>query len=485
VLDPSSYVLTPQAHLTGGFAFDTWFGDNTHAGDFVFTIGGYHPAFKKPDWYPSEPRVGIDWKVSDEVSIAGAAYFAITPAAMMAGSQLAVTFESGDLKAWLKASADVLLYWKPFHFEAEISITVGVSYHIHFLSVNTTLDIELGASLSLWGPPTGGKVRVEWFIISFTVGFGDDNKGDDKVIDWEQFKSLLPHKPPTRSTGRRERLSAPPPTPAYLHINVGEGLLETVTIDGVTHWLVRPGDFTFTTNAAIPATTAVVIEDNDGHSKQFTGPAVGMQRLKNTDGKGGISKADYQSTQTIAIVRIPDGHQKDLKNCLLGPNDCTVRPAACHDPFAVLTGWSKEPVENGVPSAVWGDGSSALSSDPAGAVVKALTGVRLFPNLPDPSGSPDLTIDKVFADEVINPGNEDLLPLTPTAVAPGVPPAIADSFVDIRNIEDREHVTNRAAIFELLAGLGIDCGQNGSLAKTAADPGRAFADEPLEGVVAA
>ena len=58
MLAPSSFLLDPACHLTGGFAFCLWFGDNPHAGDFVVTIGGYHPAFAPPSYYPVVPRSG-------------------------------------------------------------------------------------------------------------------------------------------------------------------------------------------------------------------------------------------------------------------------------------------------------------------------------------------------------------------------------------------------------------------------------------------
>lgn len=48
ILSKNSYVLTPDCHLTGGFAFSLWFGDNPNAGQFVITLGGYHPAFQVP-----------------------------------------------------------------------------------------------------------------------------------------------------------------------------------------------------------------------------------------------------------------------------------------------------------------------------------------------------------------------------------------------------------------------------------------------------
>lgn len=93
-LSPNSFVIAPACHLTGGFALCYWFPPSGYAGDFVFTVGGYHAAFKPPSHYPRPPRLGISWILSDELSIRGEAYFAITPKACMGGGKLQVNFDA-------------------------------------------------------------------------------------------------------------------------------------------------------------------------------------------------------------------------------------------------------------------------------------------------------------------------------------------------------------------------------------------------------
>jgi hypothetical protein len=44
------------------FAVCFWFGIpgvTDHVGDFVYSIGGYHPAFDVPEWYPPVKRLGM------------------------------------------------------------------------------------------------------------------------------------------------------------------------------------------------------------------------------------------------------------------------------------------------------------------------------------------------------------------------------------------------------------------------------------------
>jgi uncharacterized protein DUF6603 len=74
----NSYILSKDCHLNGGFAFYTWFAPHRQAGDFVLTLGGYHPKFVAPDHYPQVPRLSLNWQVSSELHLKADAYFALT-----------------------------------------------------------------------------------------------------------------------------------------------------------------------------------------------------------------------------------------------------------------------------------------------------------------------------------------------------------------------------------------------------------------------
>jgi hypothetical protein len=256
-LTPSSYVLTKQCQLTGGFAFCLWFGANEHAGDFVLTLGGYHPAFEPKPWYPTVPPVGFHWAVDSSLVIKGAAYFAITPTAAMAGGSLEVVFESGDLRAWLTAHANIMIRWRPFYVTAEVGISVGVSYRLNLGFTSTVLAVELGASLNLWGPPTGGVVHVDWYIISFSISFGEAQVSPGKLtLGWDGFQALLPSAGhPAHAPARAASLARPAsqPHPAIVTLSVSRGLRST---DGVTgDWIVRADELVLFAASAIPMTS--------------------------------------------------------------------------------------------------------------------------------------------------------------------------------------------------------------------------------------
>src|SRR5690606_24734835 len=130
---------------------------------------------------------------NDNISVKGEAYFALTPSCMMAGAKLNLMFELGKLKAWFFAGADFILKWKPFFYQARVQVSVGASYRISIFGIGKTFKIELGADLSIWGPEFSGKVHIDWYIISFTIGFGAKSPNEPKPIEWEEFaNSFIP-----------------------------------------------------------------------------------------------------------------------------------------------------------------------------------------------------------------------------------------------------------------------------------------------------
>lgn len=191
-LTSESYILSKQCKLTGGFALYGWFGGE-HSGDMVLTMGGYYPGYRRPEHYPSVPRVGFHWKIGNDLDISGEMYFALTPREIMAGGRLSAVYTVGKLRAYFIAAADFILGWKPFYYEASMRVQIGVSYRVDFLFVHKTFTVELGVGLDLWGPEFGGIAHISWFIISFDIRFGSKERNKNTAIGWDEFTgSFLP-----------------------------------------------------------------------------------------------------------------------------------------------------------------------------------------------------------------------------------------------------------------------------------------------------
>ncbi|MGW6504357.1 DUF6603 domain-containing protein [Nonomuraea angiospora] len=263
-LSPASYVLTRDCHLTGGFAAVVWFGSNPNAGQFVVTLGGYHPAFQPPTSYPRVPRLGIDWAVSSSVSIKAQAYLAVTPSCAMAGARLSAVYHGGPVRAWFTAQADLLLSWRPFWFTAGISVSIGASVHVGVWIFQKTIQASVGASLELWGPPVGGTVSAHIVGFTVTVSFGQGRPGaGDKTLGWSEFSSMLP-KPEDMVT-----------------IAVVSGLDKTMDgPDDVKVWLVRARDLRLFTQSAIPASHLRAGEAPLSSPEPADGPLVDVRPMK-------------------------------------------------------------------------------------------------------------------------------------------------------------------------------------------------------------
>jgi hypothetical protein len=184
-LASNCYILSPDCRLTGGSALYFWF-DGPHAGDFIISLGGYHPAFKKPAHYPTVPRLGFHWQVGNCLSLKGEMYFALCAHAIMAGGRLEANFRLGALWANFVAEAHFLISWKPYYYDIQVQVRIEAGLGI-------VGPVCLGVKLHLWGPEFGGTATFWILFIKVTIKFGDQSSRLPEPIDWDTFKtSFLP-----------------------------------------------------------------------------------------------------------------------------------------------------------------------------------------------------------------------------------------------------------------------------------------------------
>jgi len=182
-LTEASFVLRKDFTLRGGFAFYAWFA-GPHPGDFVVSLGGYHPQFKPPAHYPRPELVAFNCVIKKIVSIEGHCYFALCPVAVMAGGGLSIVFQTVCIRAWLVAYADFLLQWKPLYYDVAMGVSVGVRLSLDVGVCRIALALELAAELALNGPPLAGQARIKLAVISFTIRFGEAGKAPPP-LHWE------------------------------------------------------------------------------------------------------------------------------------------------------------------------------------------------------------------------------------------------------------------------------------------------------------
>jgi hypothetical protein len=337
-LTPASFILSRNCHLTGGFAFAFWFGD-THTGDFVVTIGGYHPDFKPPSYYPQVPRVGFNWAVSENLTVKGGGYFALVPHAFMAGGSFSAVWQSGDVKAWFILGSDFLISWKPFHYDAEVYVDLGAEVTIHFFGTHH-ISIDASADLHVWGPEFGGHARVTVKVIGihfhFSIDFGASSAPPQK-ISWQEFQdSFLP--------ANDQRLSA----------SVSGGLIRTVQDDKYGEvWVVKREQLSISTHSYFPV-----------KSVQFTLESEPVPYDLGEFAVAGIAPMDVaaiaESAHTISITRLTT-NVPDKDN--------------------LLSNLTLNKLWKDYPDALWGHQMErALNPPPEQKLVRTLSGFEIVPS---------------------------------------------------------------------------------------------------------
>ncbi len=266
-LSPASFLFGGYVHLSGGFAFNIWV-SGPDKGDFVVSLGGYHPAFKRPPKYPAVPRLGLQF-VLGPLQVTGESYFALTPAMMMCGLALHASWSSHGIRAWLDASIDMLLVWSPFHYEAQAGLSIGVSIDLGLFQ----LDFHIDALLKVWGPQFGGTAEIDLSVASFVISFGAA-RVPPPPVGWATFcASFLPKpterkKPPAphlmlraarahAAGARRTRniaAAGSDPEQNAVTASVARGLVST-DVQGLD-WIVDPDGFWIETRIAVPASRA-------------------------------------------------------------------------------------------------------------------------------------------------------------------------------------------------------------------------------------
>ncbi len=324
----SSYLFSPDCELTGGFAFFLWFAGD-HAGDFVVTLGGYHPDFVVPSHYPQVPRLGFNWRIDSHTSISGESYFALCAHALMAGCALHASYHSGPAHASFRAGADLLICWKPYHYDLHTYVDISASY-------SWIGPIDVGADLHIWGPDFGGWARIKVVFWHVTIEFGDQSSSDPLAIDWGQFEaSFLPH-----------------PTEVCAITN-SSGLKRKLTSGGTEMWVVNPRSFSFEVSSFFPVKTA---SQGSGPTALSTGGAYtefGIAPM-------GVTASSFVSSQHITITYDNGSAAEHL--------------------------FTFEPMTKKAPSAMWGD-PDIVSTNPVRLAPPAVNQQRF---VTDPAGADPL-----------------------------------------------------------------------------------------------
>lgn len=343
-----SYLIFQEVKLQGSFVFAMWFSESLK-GDFLFTIGGYHPNFNAPKHYPSSGelyRLGFSLRRGN-LSAALQMYFALTPQAIMFGliGRLNYTLDlskSVTIDYWIgsktftftigveveiKLEAHFVMFWKPFSYRADLELLFNVRLYADFWFFTININVNLNARLSIWGPDLEGIAYLSVAGYSFTVKFGSSTSRSTQLTIHEFKKEFIPDD--------------------HLKLNISNGKIskETDKINNKETAIVNPKDFTLDFASQIPI-TSITLKD----TKVIKG-----------NSEFGVT---YQRDNSKAFI-----HEITIEVLYMEG-----------DVPKVQKGWDIEPVLQNMPKALWSQEpltqNSVLSGDgliknlTAGAVIK-------------------------------------------------------------------------------------------------------------------
>lgn len=343
-LTDGSYFLSPDCQLSGGFAFYSWF-SGEYEGDFVLSIGGYHPDFNVPSHYPTVPRLGFDWQVDDSITLSGDAYFALCAHAFMVGGSFSAVYASGSFEATFNLGADFLISWQPYYYSASFYCSLGCDYTYELFGTHS-ISIELGADLAIAGPDFGGSASVKILIFTIKIKFGDQGNDEPDPISYTDFKAgFLPTS--SEDNGESEVGS----------INFTAGVIGQTSGDTVMD-IVNPKDLVIATDSVIPVKSMKATAANAPDDDRIRGGEIGIS-LDDCDTDFGIAPMDLDesgiktSQMTITVTR---------------------------EGLDIGEDFGYTPITKKMPTAVWG---TEISADINGDryVENAVTGVQLIPHV--------------------------------------------------------------------------------------------------------
>ena len=185
-LTDNSWLLYPDVRLTGGFAYVIWF-KGEHRGEFVLTLGGYHPDFHR-EGYPVVPRLGLHWAIGDYIVIEAGTYFALTSEAVMAGGDFHAAARFGPAWADLRFGAHGIIYFDPFRYQvnAYVRISAGITIDLWIFG-EVTISVSLGARVEIQGPQFHGVATFEVGPVELSVPFGDPEQTRKALLAAAEF----------------------------------------------------------------------------------------------------------------------------------------------------------------------------------------------------------------------------------------------------------------------------------------------------------
>jgi hypothetical protein len=189
--------------VSGQMAMRVSWGDQPN---FVFSIGGFHPAYTPPPNFPKLQPMTLDLGSHGPAKISVSGFFAVTSNTVQVGGS--ATLHAGGSGITLDASVSVkaLFVFQPFSFEADIDASVKISFHGYGPSVHLSGQLD---GPSPWHIKGEVCVSIIWWdaCLGFDVTFGGNTQITAPSVD--PWLGVASSDPTTAIVGLQTALSDP------------------------------------------------------------------------------------------------------------------------------------------------------------------------------------------------------------------------------------------------------------------------------------
>jgi hypothetical protein len=174
--------------VSGQMAMRVTWGDQPN---FVFSIGGFHPAYTPPSNFPKLQPLALDLGKQGAATITVSGFFAVTSNTVQVGGQARLHAGGGGISLDASVSVKALFVFSPFSFEADIDASVKISFHGYGPSVHLSGMLK---GPSPWRVKGRVCVSILWWdaCLGFDVTFGNNQPESQPELDpWVPADSAI------------------------------------------------------------------------------------------------------------------------------------------------------------------------------------------------------------------------------------------------------------------------------------------------------
>ncbi|MET8700782.1 DUF6603 domain-containing protein [Kitasatospora sp. NPDC004723] len=153
-------------------------------GDFVLSVGGFHPSFRPPPLpFPVPPRIAVDIIHTPTALIRVSGYFAVTSNSVQFGAQAELVLGFDDFGLQGHLAFDALFRFSPFAFTIDIAADLTLkAFGVGVFGVHLRFQLEGPAP---WRAHGRGSISLLFFEISanFDLTWGDSHNPTLPPVD--------------------------------------------------------------------------------------------------------------------------------------------------------------------------------------------------------------------------------------------------------------------------------------------------------------